>query len=156
MSASQPNILGLKPDKYTKICYIFILIASGFVVVSSLAALIGSYMTIVMGTMFLGLAGLIMCVLGLFVFKEEFSELALSHFKYILLMFISFLVLQLILGPLLSSITVMGPIIMFLISAAQFILFVAGFRTYRAGISASKASITSNLKSIKSVINKSE
>lgn len=141
------KVLGIDINHYTKVCYVLILIASGFGLLANLASLVGIFIPGGILTGLFGFIGIVLVVLGLFVFKDKFSALDLSHFKYIGLLFIAFLVIYFVLVPALLGMGLIGMMVVVLLSAAQFILFFAGFRTYKTGIEATKASITANLKS---------
>lgn len=142
------KVLGIETNKYAKVAYILILISTGFAVFSNLAVMAGTYPAGGMLLGLLGLAGLIMAALGLFVFQENFSKLDLSHFKYIGLMFIAFFIISMIFSNAMAGFGFIGAFINFLISSAALILIFAGYRTHKAGIEATKASIESDIKSM--------
>ena len=144
---SNNKVMGIEIGKYVNLCYITILISAGYGLLGNFAGLGG--VAIPGGLIFslLGLVGLILTLLALFVFKDKFSGLDMSHFKYIGIIFAAFLVLGIVLGGTLFKMGFVGLLLIIVISAVQFALFFAGYRTYKAGIEATKDTIIGNLKS---------
>lgn len=144
------KVLGIETTKYTKICYILILIASGFGVLSNLLGMFGAVMY---GGLFIGLLGLIglaMAAMGWVIFKDKFSSLDVSHFKFLIILFIAFFIFGMIFAILIMGMGSAGMFIMVLLAILQFSLLLAGFQIWRAGQEATKNNLINGLKNLKS------
>jgi hypothetical protein len=146
-NSTDNKVLGIEVSKYTNICYLLMLISGGFGLLTSLGGLgnVNIPGSSIIGL--LGLAGLVLALLGLFAFKDKFSSLDLSHFKYVGVLLVIFIIIFVVLGSFLFNEGFVGALLVLLLSAAHFVLLFAGFRTYKAGIEASKDAIITNIKS---------
>ena len=147
-NSSNNKVLGIETAQYAKICYILILIASGYGVLTNILGLAAIYMPGGIATGVLGLAGIVLALLGFFVFKDKFSALDVSHFKFIGIMFAAFFFIYAIVVNALAGFGFVGLLLIIAISIIQFALFFAGFKARKANVEASKSSIESNLKSL--------
>ena len=140
------KVLGIEANKYAKIAYVLILISVVIGLLNGLAGLVGSYVPFGGVISILGLVGLVMAVLGLFVFQDNFNDLDQSHFKYIGLLFIAFFIIGIIFSNGLAGFGFVGALINLAISAAAFIFMFAGYRTHQAGTPATRASIEGDIR----------
>lgn len=140
------KVLGLEPQNYVKITYILLLISAGLGLIVNLANAFSPMM--VQGMSMLGLigfAGLIMALLGLFAFPNDFSKQQSSHFKYIGVLFIGFFVVGIILASIFASAVVLWALIALLLGLANLALLYAGFKVWQAGGEATQETIKAEL-----------
>lgn len=141
------KVLGIDASKYTNICYLMIIISSAYGVLANLLAFVKVLLPL--GGLFglLGLAGIILALIGLFAFKEKFQPLDLAHFKYMGLIFIVFFVVAIILGSIIGYAGAVAVAIVLILSVIQFALIFAGYKNYKAGIAPTQESIKTTIKS---------
>lgn len=146
---NQPDnkVLGIPVEKYANLCYMLLLVSAGIGLLSNILGLVGVYIPGSGMVGLIGLVGLVLSLLGLFVFKDQFSKLDVSHFKYIGVLFVAFFVVGLVLITALGGFGVLGLLIILLLSIAQFVLYFAGFKNYKAGIEPTKDTIQATIKS---------
>ncbi len=144
------KVLGIETNKYAKLSYVLILVASGLGLFSNLMALASVY--ILGGMMFglLGLIGIVLAITGLVAFKDKFSALDISHFIFLVILFFAFFALAGILGNMLVNMGAVGSIILFLLSAFQFALLFTGFQLWQNGELVTKDSLINGLKNLTS------
>jgi hypothetical membrane protein len=141
------KVLGLDASKYTNICYMLIIISSIYGVLSNLLAFVKVILPL--GAVFglMGLAGIILALIGLFAFKEKFQPLDLAHFKYMGLIFVVFFAIAVILGMVIGYAGAVAVAIVLILSVIQFALIFAGYKNYKAGIAPTQESIKTTIKS---------
>lgn len=83
-SVMQTKIMGMTPAKYTEVFYYALLGAVLFNGINAVLSLVGAGIGIVyvLANLCL-LGGLVMGLLGFFVFRDKLSTLALSHIKFV-------------------------------------------------------------------------
>jgi hypothetical protein len=134
---SADTILGFIPkDKYVRFTYTLVLVASVISFINMLLFLVGGFVPFggigSIGAL-AGLAALVMAVLGLFMFKDSFSELDQNHLQFLCVFFAIFFVLGAILNSALAFFVILWLIVMIAFSAAQLLVFYAGFNAHRQG-----------------------
>lgn len=144
---SNGTVLGIPADKYLKICYILVLLSSGFGILTGLVALTGSYVPGGGLIGLLGLIGIILAVLGWLVFSENFSALETSHFKFLSLLTAAVIVISI-------ALVSFGSFLIMLISAANFACLFVGFKIWQDGQEATKDNLINGFKTLKSTIKK--
>ncbi len=142
------NVLGIETSKYTKICYILVLIASGSGLISNLFALINLNISGGIIAALLGLLGIALAATAYVAFRSKFSGVDNSHFLFLIVLFIAFFILLWVIGSLFVYIGVLGSIFLFLLSAFQFTLLFAGFKVRQRGQAATKDNLINGLKSL--------
>ncbi|HPD83687.1 MAG: hypothetical protein R3D88_00675 [Alphaproteobacteria bacterium] len=147
-NSSNNKVIGIEIAKYAKICYILILIAAGYGLLTNIAGLAAVYLPGGFMTGLLGITGVVLALLGLFVFKDSFGSVDLSHFRFIGVMFVAFFLIYAVVVNALAKFGFIGLLIIILISVTQVALFYAGFKTHGAGQEASRASIEGTLRSL--------
>lgn len=145
MSEENQNtkVIGIPTDKYLKICYILVLISSVFWVLNTFLALIDAH---VPGTAFIGLLGLIgiiLAILGWFVFSKNFSALEISHFKYLLVLTAVVIVISV-------ALTSFGTFFTMLISVINFACLFIGYKTWGSEQEATKDNLINSFNTLKS------
>ncbi len=148
------TIIGVESTKFIKISYILILISSGFGVLANIMALIGVALFGSFITGLLGLVGLLMVVTGWVGFKDKFTEVDISHFKFLVILFLAFFALGIVFGALLVNMGPVGNIILALLSIFQFALLWTGFSLWRSAQAATKDSLINGMKNIGSTFKK--
>lgn len=148
------KVLGIPVQKFTLICYTLILISAGFGVFSSLLALIGAYVPGSMITGLLGLIGIALVVTAWVAFKEKFTELDISHFQFLVIVFVAFLVIYIVAARFFLGLGAFGAILMFLVVTAQFLILLSGFKTYKDGLPATKDNVSNSFYKLKEVISR--
>ena len=146
---NQPNdkVIGIPTDKYLKICYILVLLSSGFGILTSLLALTGAHIPGGGLIGLLGLVGIILAVLGWLVFSENFSALETSHFKFLSILTAAIIVISIALAS-------FGSFLIMLISAVNFVCLFVGYKTWQDGQEATKDNLISGFKTLTSSIKK--
>ena len=149
MSSEQKNnVLGMSPEQYLKNTYL-VLIGSGVLGIfgAILSTLIATTLLSSIAGL-LGLAGLVLVVLGLFAFKETFNALQSSHLKYIGVLFLVFFVAGIVFGKILASIPMLLMIVSIMLNLVSLLCIYAGFKLNKKGKEASKDNVIEQLKSI--------
>lgn len=140
------KVLGLEAPKYIKVAYILLLISSGVGVLTSLLALAGIFTALNPLASLLGIIGLLMAVIGWAAFKDKFSALEFAHLKYIVVLFLAFLLLGLVIGAVLLM-TPMGLYsVSILLGLVQFALIFTGFNSWQHGRTVTKNNVQDELK----------
>lgn len=145
--ASNDKIMGFIPkDQYVKITYYLLLASCAGGLVLSLLAIIG--LVIPLGNLFglAGLIGLVLALLGYFVFQSDFSALDQAHLLYISVIAGIFIVIGLILGASLAIVPAAAFMISFLIACAQLILIYTGFNSWKHGRTVTKDNVQGEVK----------
>ena len=142
------KVIGIPTDKYLKICYVLVLLASGFGILTSLVDLVGGSVPGAGIIGFLGLVGVVLTVLAWLVFNENFNALDLSHFKYVSLIFAGFFVLIIFFSAF------VGSFLTFLTVAAEFFCLFIGYRVWGEGQEATKDNLINGFNTLKSSIKK--
>lgn len=148
------RILGIEVSKYPKLCYILVLIASGFGLFANLLGLMNFYVGGSLITGLLGLIGIALAATAYVGFKDRFSNVDNSHFLFLIILFVAFLILVFIIGGIFENSGIIGAIILFLMSAFQFALIFAGFNLWRGGQAVTKENLISALKNLTSKMKK--
>lgn len=146
---NENKVLGIEAAKYVKICYIMVLIASGYGVLTNLCGLAGIYLPGGLITGIIGLAGLALTVTGWLVYKEKFGPVDISHFKYLVIVLAAFFVIYVIFVNALAGFGVVGAFLITIISLIQFACLFVGFKTWRSGQEATQANLKASFRSIK-------
>ena len=146
---NENKVLGIDVTKYVKICYLMVLIASGYGVLTNLCGLAGIYLPGGFITGIIGLAGLALTVTGWLVYKEKFSAVDISHFKYLVIILGAFFVIYVVFVNALAGFGVVGAFFITIISLIQFSLLFVGFRTWKVGQEATQTNLKASFRSIK-------
>lgn len=149
------KILGIPKEKYIKVTYVLLLISGVFGFISSLFALIGVVLPLSGFVSLLGLAGLVLALLGLFVFRKKFSDLAASHLKYLGFVFLFSIGIALILGKVLVGMGIISTILIVLFNLASLALLIVGYKLYEKNTVVTKDNVVNELKALQSTIQKS-
>lgn len=145
---SDGKIMGLEPQKYVKISYILIIISAALGLLFSVLTIAGFFMGFGNIGALLGLAGLIMAVLGWLFFAKDFSALEINHLKYIVILFAIFFVGGFVLAPMLALLGPAAWILFLLVNIAQIVLILTGFNSYCHGRTITKETIQDEIKAM--------
>ena len=141
------NIMGFIPKgDYVKYTYYLLLASTAGSVVLSLLAVLQNYVPL--GPLFnlAGILGLVMALLGFFVFKSEFSALDQAHLAYLSIVIAVFFVAGLILGASFVMVPVMMYLVMLLVGLAQLLAVYTGYNSWKGGRTITKHNIQSEIK----------
>ena len=148
----EEKIIGIPKAKYLKITYILLLISAVFGVLTGLFGLIGVAVPLSTLASFLGLGGVVLALLGLFVFNDQFQPQEATHFKYMGFLFLGFLVLGMIVG---SGSGALFALVSLALSLAALATMYAGYRIYERGEEATKDNVIKEIEGFKSGLGKS-
>ncbi len=144
---SDDKIMGFIPkNKYVMITYYLLLASCVGSLVLSLLAIIG--LVIPLGNLFslAGLIGLVLAILGFFIFKNDFSSHDQSHLLYICVIAGICILVSLILGASLVIIPTAAFMITFLIAVAQTVLIYTGYNSWKNNRTITKENIESEIR----------
>lgn len=140
--SDKSSILGFIPkDKYLTWTYMLLLVASAGGMALDVFGMIG--INIPLGGVFglAGLCGLILALLGFFVFKEDFGTLEQAHFLYICALFALFFVIGAVVGASLYTSPMLAIAISFVLRVCGLLLIFTGFNSFKHGRSVTKDNI---------------
>lgn len=144
---SDEKIMGFIPkSKYVMITYYLLLASCVGSLVLALLAIIG--LVIPLGNLFAlaGLIGLVLALLGYFIFKTDFSGHDQSHLLYICVIAGIFILAGAILGASLVLVPTAAYMISFLIAGAQAILIYTGYNSWKNNRTITKDNIESEIR----------
>lgn len=145
--ASDNNIMGFIPKgEYVKITYLTLLGAAGAGLLLSLFALLGFPLPLQNLIMLANIAGLLLAILGYFVFKNEFSALDQSHLLYIVVIIGVFLVASIILAPALAIVWFLATGVILLLAVAQLVMMYTGYNSWKRGRTITKENVQSEIQ----------
>lgn len=131
------KIMGIVPrDKYVRITYTLVLVASVIGFVNMLLFAAGGFLPFGGIGAIGGLASLTALILGLvgfFGFKDSFSALDQNHLQFICVFFAIFFVFGAILNSALAFVFILWLLVMLALNLAQLLIFYAGFNAHRQG-----------------------
>lgn len=143
MSDSADNkILGIVPkDQYVKYTYFLLLAAGAGGLLLSVLALIGVIIPI--GGLFqlAGIVGLIMALLGVAVYPNEFSTHDKSHLIYIAIVVGAFIVVSIVIGASFFQVAALATTIVVLVSAFELLLLFTGYNSWAHARTVTKENI---------------
>ncbi len=144
---SDDKIMGFIPkSKYVMITYYLLIASCVGSLVLSLLAIIG--LVIPLGNLFAlaGLIGLVLALLGYFIFKSDFSAHDQAHLLYICIIAGIFILVGAILGASLVLVPTAAFMITFLIAGAQAILIYTGYNSWKNNRTITKDNIESEIR----------
>lgn len=145
---SEDKLLGFIPKaRYTYLMYVLVLCGAGIGVLASLIMLVGIYPGPLgnIGAL-MGLGGLILALLGVFLYKEDFSELDRSHFIYVAIVYAAMWVAAVFFGSALAFVYILGQIAVVAISIVGAVLIFTGYNSWRGGRMITKDNLQSEVK----------
>lgn len=148
MEMPDTTVMGLEPTKYVKIVYILLLVSSGIGVLTSVLALAGIFTALNPLITLVGIIGLIMAVIGWAAFKEKFATLELDHLKYIILLFLVFLVVGIVVGAVLLMSAMLLYAVSVLLGIVQVGLLFTGFNSWQHGRTITKDNLQGEVKAM--------
>ncbi|HEU4838483.1 MAG TPA: hypothetical protein VFS88_03625 [Micavibrio sp.] len=141
------KIMGFIPkDQYVKYTYYLLLASSIGAAVLTLLGLIGIHIPLMQLFGLAGIAGLILALIGFFIFKEEFSALDQSHLLYICIIIAVFFLAGLILGQAFALVTYLMLLVSLLVFVAQLIMVWTGYNSWSHGRSITKSNVKSEVQ----------
>lgn len=144
---SDNKIMGFIPkSKYVMITYYLLLASCVGSLILSLLAIVG--LIVPLGPLFslAGLIGLVLALVGYFIFKADFSSLDQSHLLYICIIAGIFILAGAILGASLVLVPTALFLITFLIAGAQAILIFTGYNSWKHSRTITKENIESEVR----------
>jgi len=145
--ADADKLMGFMPkDKYVKISYALILGGCALGALIAVLALVGVVLPFGGIAMLLGVAGLVLALLGVFMFKAEFSALDQNHLIYIAVAYaVFFITAQILLSALAVNFTLVF-LVAILLNAFGLLLFFTGFNSWSHGRTITKDNIKSEIQ----------
>jgi hypothetical protein len=141
------TIAGFIPkSKYALIAYALVLIAAAGGLITTLLAMAGIYLPLGRILSICGIVGLIMALLGAFLFNKDLPELDRSHMLYISIVFAALYIIGMVLGNMLSGSIMLALLIALFIAGAEFVLLFTGFNSWKHGRAMTKDNIGSEAK----------
>ena len=141
------KIMGFIPkDEYVKYTYYLLLVSSIGAAVLTFLGLINIHIPLFHIFGLAGLAGLILALIGFFIFKEEFSALDQSHLGYLCVLMAVFFLSGLILGQAFALVTYLMLLVSLLVSVAQLIMVWTGYNSWSHGRSITKNNVKSEVQ----------
>lgn len=152
MSSEAQNdekVIGIPKDKYVKVTYLLLIASSVIGILNSLLVFAVGITLFSTLSSLAGLGGLILALLGFFVFKSQFNEQQISHFKYMGALFLIFFVLGMVVGLVFASVGALLFLAMVILSIASLACMYAGFKLNEKNETATKDAAIAELKSLK-------
>jgi len=152
MSAELPSnekIIGIPKSKYIKFTYLALILSSALGIVSTLLIILIGLGILSSVAGLLGLAGVVLALLGFFAFNSKFTQEELSHFKYMAVLYVIFFVVGIVVGAVLGDLGLVTTLIIILVNVASLICMYAGYRLNEKNVAASKQTVIGELKSLK-------
>lgn len=141
------NIMGFIPkNEYVKYAYLLLLGASALGLLLSLFMLIGVHIPFQGLVTIANVLGLIMALLGYFVFKSEFSALDQSHLLYLSVLIGIFFIASIVLGSIVVTAMFVGLSLALLACFVQLLLIWTGYNSWAHGRSITKENVQSEIK----------
>ena len=146
--ASSEKLLGFIPkDKYMHFAYMFLLIMGAGNALYSLLAMIGlSLASATPAVITLGVLAAILAGIGLTKLKADFSEMEHAHFKYIIAIFVAFMVLNVVCGAFYMIAYFIGYLVTAALGAAQAVLAWTGYNSWQGGRVITKDNIKAEIQ----------
>lgn len=138
---SDGKVIGLEPQKYVKITYILLIVSSGVGALMSVLAMLGVLSLLGGIASLAGLIGLIMAVVGWAGFKESFSSLEIQHLKYIVMVFLGFLVINVVISAIIPMTLTHSFILSAILNTAALALLFTGYNSWSHGRTVTKDTI---------------
>lgn len=133
--ASNEKLLGIVPkEKYVHFAYMFLLISAAGNVLYSLLSIIGiTFASATPALIVLGLMSTALAAVGLTKHKADFTATDHAHFKYMILLFVSFFFIYLIAGGVYAIAYFLGYLVTAAIGAVQAVLAWTGYNSWQGG-----------------------
>ena len=142
-SKAATKLLWIPKKDYIKFTYIALMAAS---VLGLLAAFVGAVSGLASLT---GLTCILLAILGFTIYKREFTDAQLSHFKFVGVIFIISFVLGILLSVVFGGNATLLLVVTPLVNLAALALMFTGYRLNESRTPASKESVINELKSLK-------
>jgi hypothetical protein len=135
MSFDSAKIGGIIPkDKYVHYTYLLLLASAAIGLVVSLLAVLGIMAGGLGGLAGLAaLAGVILALLGIFVFKDDLSEFDRSHLIYVAVLYVGLWFVCMFFSSALAFIPLLSSLAVLALSVAGAVLIYAGYNSFKAG-----------------------
>jgi hypothetical protein len=145
---SADKIMGFIPKtRYTYFMYMLTLSGVGIGAVLAILGLVGVYIPPLNSiATILGLCGLVLALLGAFVFRADFSELDYSHFLYVSIVWAITWFAAVFLGSALAFVWVLAQVAVVVISLAAAVLIYTGYNSWKSGRTITKDNLQSEVR----------
>lgn len=150
---TEPNvenkILGVSKGKYLKTTYTLLMVSAVFGVLSSLLGLLGISLMISGIASVIGIAGLVFVLVGFYAFSEHFSDVELSHFKYMGFVFLGSVVAGLVVVFVLGKVTILFNLAIVLLNIAALAFMYVGYTIFLQRAEVTKETVMKELHNLK-------
>lgn len=142
------KIMGIVPkERYMYFAYMFLLISGAGNALYALLAVVGLGLdSAAYAVTILGLLAAILAGIGLTKHKDDFTAHDHAHFKFIIVIFVAFFVLNIIGGGVYAIAYVLGYLVTAVIGAAQAVLSWTGYNAWQDGRVITKDNIRDEIK----------
>ncbi len=142
------KILGIEKSKYLKICYMLVLVAVGYWVLSNLLDLVGIAMPVRPLFGFIGLVGVGLSAAAMLGFRDDFSDMENTHFLFLVLFFIACLLANTFFGLIFGTLGVIGTLLMVALSVVEAFLLYAGYTLWQEKLAVTKDALIESIKAL--------
>jgi len=135
-NTADDKIMGLIPkEKYMHIAYMFLVISAAGNALYALFGLIGiEFASAVPAVTLMGVLAVVMAAIGLTKHKDDFTAVEHAHFKYIAVLFLVFLVANVLIGGAVYAIAhFLGYLCTMAFGALQAVLVWTGYNSWQGG-----------------------
>lgn len=150
-AAGDDKIIGIPRDSYGKLCYILVLVAASFGVVSHLFGLVGIYIPGGQISALIGLSGLLLAIMGIFVFNEKLKPFDVEHLKYIGILFAAFFFFYIVFANSFGWFGFVGSLLVFLVAVAQLTAFYIGYSLWKTNREPTKEAVVAEFHVLKNL-----
>jgi hypothetical protein len=141
------TIAGFIPkSKYAFITYMLLLVAAAGGLILTVLGLAGIYLPLGRIVSLAGVVGLIMALLGAFLFNKDLPELDRSHMLYVSIVFAVLYIAGMVLGKMLGGSLTLALLVALLIVGAEFVLIFTGYNSWKHGRAMTKDNISGEVK----------
>lgn len=146
--ANTDKIMGIVPkERYMYFAYMFLLISGAGNALYSLLAIVGLRLESAgYAVMVLGLLAAILAGIGLTKHKDDFTAHDHAHFKFIIVVFVVFFVINVVGGAAYAIAYILGYLVTAVIGAAQAVLTWTGYNAWQDGRVITKDNIRDEVK----------
>jgi FtsH-binding integral membrane protein len=141
------QIMGFIPKgDYVKYAYYLLLVATAGATVLSLLAMLNVYIPLGQLFQLAFVVGLVMALLGFFIFKSEFSSLDQAHLLYMSVVVGCIFIVGLIFSNALGITLMMVHVVTLLVVIAELLAVWTGYNSWKNGRTITKANIQEEIK----------
>lgn len=144
---SNDKLLGFIPKvRYTYFTYMLVLSGVGLGALSTLLIMVGIYTPLGNIATLLGLAGIVLALLGAFLYKDDFSALDRSHFIYVAIVYAATWLAAVFFGSALYFFPPLAMVVMLTLALIAAVLVYTGYTSWQGGRTITKDNLKDEVK----------